>query len=62
MNLLTLSDIASTLDLSYNYVRDTLVKRADFPRPTLSLSQKCRRWAKGDFEAWLTKSHADLAR
>ena len=44
MTLLTLDEISTMVKLSRTYVRDKLVKRADFPRPCVSLSQKLRRW------------------
>jgi len=62
MNLLTIDDICAIVKLSRSYVRDKLVKRGDFPRPSLSLSQKSRRWNKADVDSWLTKSQANLAR
>ena len=62
MNLLTLDDISTLLKLSRVYVRDRLVKKADFPRPCLSLSQKSRRWDKVHVDAWLAQSHANISR
>ena len=62
MTLLTIDDICAMVKLSRAYVRDKLVKRGDFPRPSLSLSQKSRRWNKADVDSWLTKSQANLAR
>ena len=62
MTLLTLDDLTQQFKLSRSYVRDKLVKRGDFPRPSLSLSQKNRRWGKSDVDAWIAKSQADLQR
>lgn len=62
MTLLTLDEICSMVKLSRTYVRDKLVKRADFPRPCVSLSQKLRRWSKDDVDSWLTKSQAQISR
>jgi predicted DNA-binding transcriptional regulator AlpA len=53
--LLTLSDLGAALGLTPAYVRDRIVKRADFPRPALSISQKNRRWSRGDFDGWLKR-------
>lgn len=61
-DLLTIDDMSVTLNLSREYVRDRLVKRPDFPRPKLSLSQKCRRWCRDDFNAWLKKESKTQAR
>jgi predicted DNA-binding transcriptional regulator AlpA len=56
--LLNYDDIAARIGESRSYVRDTLVRRADFPRPALALSQKIRKWAASDVEAWLDKQKA----
>ena len=60
--LLTLEDISESLNVSHSYVRDRVVKRPDFPRPALSLSQKCRRWSRAAFEEWLRKQTKKQAR
>ena len=62
MKLLTIDEISEMLQLSRVYVRDRLVKKADFPRPFLSLSQKNRRWDKVEVDSWLTQSHANISR
>jgi predicted DNA-binding transcriptional regulator AlpA len=54
-DLITVDDIAGRIGESRDYVRDKVVKRADFPRPALVLSQKVRKWAAADFEKWLEK-------
>lgn len=51
--ILTLEDIAAMYKVSRTYARDKVVKRADFPRPSLALSQKMTRWSRGDVERWL---------
>lgn len=53
MSLLTLDDIAAMLSAKRPLVRDRIVKRPDFPRPAVSLSQKTRRWSKADVENWV---------
>lgn len=53
MTLITVDDIAARVGESRSYVRDTLVRRADFPRPALVLSQKIRKWSLADFDKWL---------
>ena len=62
MTLLTLDDISAMVKLSRAYTRDNLVKRGDFPRPSLSFSQKTRRWNQQEVLTWLTKSQDALAR
>jgi predicted DNA-binding transcriptional regulator AlpA len=62
MSLLTLDDISALLQVPRNFVRDTLVKKPDFPRPCLSLSQKTRRWASQDVQQWLAKTQQRNAR
>jgi len=53
--LIGIAEISAALNVSHSYTRDRLVKRPDFPRPALSLSQKCRRWSKEAFEDWLSR-------
>lgn len=51
--LADLDDIAALCKCTRSYARDKLVKRAGFPRPSLSLSQKMRRWLRADVESWM---------
>lgn len=60
--LLTLDDITEIVHMKRETVRDKLVKRSDFPRPALSLSQKTRRWRLDDVQDWLSKKRAESAR
>jgi len=60
--LLTLDDISSHLSVSRIYARDTLVKRPDFPRPAVLLSQKSRLWSRASFVEWLDKQAKKQAR
>jgi len=53
MTLLSLDDIAEIIQEPREYVRTSLVRRPDFPRPALVLSQKIRKWAQRDVENWL---------
>jgi predicted DNA-binding transcriptional regulator AlpA len=62
MNLLSLDDIAALIAVPRPFVRDVLVKRPDFPRPSLALSQKMRRWSRQDVEKWLDKQTQRNAR
>lgn len=60
--LLTIDDIAALYKCSRVYARDKLVKRPGFPRPSLALSQKMKRWMRGDVEAWLESQRKKMAR
>jgi predicted DNA-binding transcriptional regulator AlpA len=60
--LITIQEMSVHLNVSPTYVRDRVVKRVDFPRPALSLSQKCRRWSRDAFEDWLRKQTKTQAR
>lgn len=62
MQLLTLDDITELVQLSRQYVRDRLVKRPDFPRPTFALSQKCKRWKREDVVGWIERQHTSNLR
>jgi len=53
MTLLTIDDIAAKVGERREYVRDKLVKSVGFPRPSLVLSQKIRKWALDDVDRWL---------
>ena len=56
-DLMTIDDISTALNLSHAYTRDRLVKRPDFPRPAVALSQKCRRWKREDVLGWIERKH-----
>lgn len=62
MELLTLDDIAAMYKCSKVYARDKLVKRPGFPRPSLALSQKMRRWLRDDVESWIESQRKKQAR
>lgn len=62
MSLLSIDDIAVRVGESREYVRDKIVKRADFPRPSLVLSRKVVKWSLVDFEAWLEKKRKEWAK
>jgi predicted DNA-binding transcriptional regulator AlpA len=46
------ADIAEDLELGRKYVTDRVVKRADFPKPVINLTQKTRKWARAEFNRW----------
>ena len=62
MTLLSLDDIAEIVKEPREYVRTSLVRRPDFPRPALVLSQKIRKWAAVDVDAWLETQRKKWAR
>lgn len=62
MNLLAVSDIAKLLGLSTRQVRDRLVHEAGFPRPTIALSNKTRRWDMDTIQRWLDVQKKKCAR
>lgn len=51
--ILTIDDIAEMYKVKRTYARDKVVSRPDFPRPSLALSQKMKRWNREDVERWL---------
>lgn len=59
---LSTQELAKLLGMSPTYVRDRLVKRPDFPRPALSLSQKLRRWNSIDVGNWIIQQQASINR
>lgn len=61
-DLIGITEISAALNVTHNYARDRVVKRPDFPRPALSLSQKCRRWSRESFDEWLRKQTKKQAR
>jgi predicted DNA-binding transcriptional regulator AlpA len=60
-DLIDLDALAVKVGQSRQYARDKLVKRADFPRPALMLSQKVRKWSLVDVNSWLEKQKRMLA-
>lgn len=60
--LINIDDIAERVGESREYVRDKLVRRPDFPRPALVLSQKVKKWSTDDIERWLRKQREKWAR
>lgn len=53
-DLISVDEIAAMTGSKREYARDTIVKRPDFPRPSLALSQKMKRWNRAEVEQWLT--------
>lgn len=46
------AQIAKILGCSRRHVAERLIKRPDFPKPKIAVSQRCRRWAEADVMAW----------
>lgn len=49
------ADLARAWKLNREYVTDVLTKRAGFPKPVVSFSQKMRRWDRAECEAYRLK-------
>jgi len=62
MSLLDTTSIAEMLGLSVRHVRERLVNEPHFPRPTVQLSVKTRRWDAGDVAAWIERQRKKCAR
>ncbi len=62
MSLLDTASIAEMLGLSVRHVRERLVNEPHFPRPTVQLSVKTRRWDAKDVAAWIEKQRKKCAR
>lgn len=52
-DLIDTGEIANITGSKREYVRDVIVKRPDFPKPCLALSQKMKRWKRGDVQQWI---------
>ena len=52
MDLIDTADIAEDLKLGRDYVTRRVVKRPEFPAPSLVLSRKTVKWAREAYEAW----------
>lgn len=50
------ADIAKMLGLSVDRVRDHIVHRADFPKPSQAFSARSRRWWRHEVEAWRARA------
>jgi predicted DNA-binding transcriptional regulator AlpA len=47
------AEIAAMLKLERETVTDKIVKRPDFPAPSINRSRRLRRWDRKDVEAWM---------
>ncbi len=48
VQLLDTADISRLLGVTRAHVTNRLTKRPDFPKPTLNVSQKMRKWRKDE--------------
>ncbi len=53
MLTLDTQDIAQLLGVTREHVTNKIVKRPDFPKPTINASQKMRKWAQHEVLAYL---------
>ena len=61
MDLIDTADIAADLRLEREYVTRRVVKRPEFPAPSLRLSRKTVKWAREAYEAWKANHYATVA-
>lgn len=54
------AEIARIFGLSREHVTDRLIKRPDFPKPAISISQRTRFWRRADVLAFLQGHSPDL--
>lgn len=62
MDLIDTADIAADLRLEREYVTRRVVKRPEFPAPSLRLSRKTVKWARPDYEAWKANHYLSVSR
>lgn len=53
MLTLNTQEIAQLLGVTREHVTNKIVKRPDFPKPTINASQKMRKWAQHEVLAYL---------
>lgn len=46
-------EIATMLGVSREHCVNRIIKRPDFPRPAIDLSQRMRRWKRQDVMRWM---------
>ena len=62
MNLIDTTAISEMLGLSVRHVREKLVNAPHFPRPTIQISIKTRRWDVKDVQRWIEAQRKKCAR
>lgn len=53
IDLISTKDIARMLGVTQAHATNNIVKRPDFPKPTVNLSQRLRRWRRSEVEAYI---------
>jgi len=48
LDLIGTQDIARMLNVSQAHCTGRIIKRPDFPKPTINLSQRLRKWRRDD--------------
>lgn len=61
-DLIDLDDIAALIGLPRAYVRDTLIKRPEFPPPAIRLSQRIKKWNRATVREWMQRQEKAAAR
>lgn len=55
IKLIDSAEIALMLGVNRNHCVSRIMKRPDFPRPAVNVSQKLRRWNLDDVQRWMFK-------
>lgn len=50
--LMTTKDISDLLGVGQRHCVNCIIKRPDFPKPAVNLSQRVRRWSRADVLRW----------
>lgn len=53
LDLIGTKEIARMLGVTQAHCTGRIIKRPDFPKPTVDLSQKLRKWQKQDVTDWI---------
>jgi predicted DNA-binding transcriptional regulator AlpA len=53
IELMGTEEIAKLLGVSRAHCVSRIIKRPDFPQPAIDLSQRLRRWHRGDVLKWV---------
>lgn len=54
--LIDSADIAAMLGMNRAYCVGRILKRPDFPKPAINITQKTRRWRLSDIQRWATRA------
>lgn len=53
IDLVGTKEIARMLGITQAHCTGRIIKRPDFPKPTVELSQRLRKWRKEDVSRWI---------